>query len=79
MFSLHGIGTDAIQGVWVPGRDRQLREDEVVNVHPTTEFSSEEEARKFSWLGITDNVHVTKDGGKFLTHDENLSHGFIEL
>jgi Xaa-Pro aminopeptidase len=79
MFSLHGIGTDAIQGVWVPGKDRELREDEVVNIHPTVQFQSEEEAHKFGWLGITDNVLITTDGGTLLTHDEAVTDGFVEL
>jgi Xaa-Pro aminopeptidase len=79
MFSLHGIGTDAIQGVWVPGRDRMLREDEVVNIHPTTEFKTEDEARKFGWLGITDNILIKPEGAEFLTHDKDVSRGFIEL
>jgi Xaa-Pro aminopeptidase len=79
MFSLHGIGSDAIQGVWVPGNDRVLKEDEVVNVHPTVQFPTDEQRRKFGWLGVTDNVRVTPDGGRFMTHDENLGRGFIEL
>lgn len=79
MFSLHGIGSDAIQGVWVPGNDRVLKEDEVVNVHPTVQFPTVEQQRKFGWLGITDNVHVTPDGGRFMTHAQDLERGFIEL
>lgn len=79
MFSLHGIGSDAIQGVWVPGNDRVLAEDEVVNIHPTVQFPSDEQRHKFGWLGITDNVRVTPEGGRFMTHDADLQHGFIEL
>jgi Xaa-Pro aminopeptidase len=79
MFSLHGIGTDAIQGVWVPGHDRVLRENEVVNIHPTVKFNSEDEARKFGWLGITDNVLITADGGVLMTHDADVTDGFIEV
>lgn len=79
MFSLHGIGSDAIQGVWVPGNDRVLKEDEVVNIHPTVQFPNEEDRRKFGWLGVTDNVRVTPDGGRFMTHDAELERGFIAL
>jgi Xaa-Pro aminopeptidase len=79
MFSLHGIGTDAIQGVWVPGHDRVLLENEVVNIHPTVKFRSDDEARKFSWLGITDNVLITTEGGVLMTHDAGVSDGFVEV
>jgi Xaa-Pro aminopeptidase len=78
MFSLHGIGTDAIQGVWVPGKDRVLHETEVVNVHPTLEFN-EEDLKKFGWLGTTDNVLITPDGGKLMTYQSDISDGFVEL
>jgi Xaa-Pro aminopeptidase len=79
MYSLHGIGTDAIQGVWVPGHDRALRENEVVNIHPTVKFNSEDEARKFAWLGITDNALITPEGGVLMTHDDDVTDGFIEV
>ncbi len=78
MYSLHGIGTDAIQGVWVPGKDRQLRANEVVNLHPTLEFSHED-LRKFGWLGITDNALITPEGGRLLTLKPDLSDAFVEL
>lgn len=78
MYSLHGIGTDAIQGVWVPGKDRELRATEVVNLHPTLEFSHED-LRKFGWLGITDNALVTDEGGELMTLQPDLSDAFVEL
>ena len=46
MYSIHGIGTDAIQGVWVPGNDRVLKENEVVNIHPVVHFEDHAEARE---------------------------------
>lgn len=79
MFSLHGIGTDAIQGVWVPGNDRELKESEVVNIHPTVKFSSDEQAEKLAWVGVTENLLVTQGRAELLTHDEGLPHGLIEL
>lgn len=78
MYSLHGIGTDAIQGVWVPGLNRTVLENEVVNIHPPVNFS-EEDAKKFGWLGITDNVLITKDGGQLMTLDKDATEGFIAL
>jgi Xaa-Pro aminopeptidase len=78
MFSLHGIGTDAIQGVWVPGKDRELRENEVVNLHPTLDFSHED-LGEFGWLGITDNALITPEGGRLMTLKPDLSDAFVEL
>ena len=78
-FSLHGIDTDAIKGVWVPGNDRVLKETEVVNIHPTVHFSKAGDDDKYGWLGITDNVVITPEGGQLLTHDTEFSEAFIEL
>jgi Xaa-Pro aminopeptidase len=79
MFSLHGIGTDAIQGVWVPGNDRPVKETEVVNIHPTVQFRSHEDEAKFGWLGLTDNAVITPQGAELLTYDPEVRTGFIEL
>jgi Xaa-Pro aminopeptidase len=78
-FHLHGIGTDAIQGVWVSGNDRALLENEVVNIHPHRQFSTAEETAKFGLFGITDNILVTHSGGQWMTNDQHLADAFIEL
>lgn len=78
MYSLHGIGTDAIQGVWVPGNDRVVKENEVVNIHPTLSFSHADLA-KFGWLGVTDNAKVTSAGAQVMTHAAGFPDGFKEL
>ena len=79
MYSIHGIGSDAIYGVWVPGNDRVLVENEIGNIHPVVTFDDHAEAKKFAWLGITDNVLVTPEGGVFMTHEEDVRHGFVQL
>jgi hypothetical protein len=82
VYSLHGIKTDAIQGVWVPGNDRVMIENEVVNIHPAVHVDDRGfvgDDIKFHWLGITDNAIVTPSGGQLMTHDPDLPHGFIEL
>jgi Xaa-Pro aminopeptidase len=79
MYSLHGIGTDAIQGVWVPGKDRVLKEDEVVNIHPTIDFKTHSDLAKYGWLGVTDNAVVTPQGGALQTHTPDFPDGFIAL
>jgi Xaa-Pro aminopeptidase len=78
-FSLHGIGTDAIQGVWVPGNDRVIAENEVVNIHPAIVFKANQHKQKFAWLGVTDNVMATPDGGRLMTHSEGLPDGLVSL
>lgn len=79
LYHLHGIGTDAGQGVWMPGRDRILKETEVATIHPVLKFDSDEDARSFDWFNITDSVLVTSEGGVLMTHDEGYPDGFIEL
>lgn len=78
-FHLHGIGTDAIQGVWVSGNDRVLLENEVVNIHPHQLFPTAEATAKFGLFGLTDNILVTPSGGRWMTNDQQLAGAFIEL
>ncbi|WP_199254615.1 M24 family metallopeptidase [Mycolicibacterium mengxianglii] len=78
-FHLHGIGTDAIQGVWVSGNDRLLIENEVVNIHPHRLFGTPEETAKFGLFGLTDNILVTPGGGRWMTNDQQLTSAFVEL
>ena len=68
MYSIHGIGTDAIEGMWFPGNDREFRAGEVLSFHPAVIFADSAEARKQSFLGMTDNVLVTETGGERLTY-----------
>jgi Xaa-Pro aminopeptidase len=67
-YSLHGIGADAIEGMWIPGNDRVLEENEVVSLHPSITFADEEEAQQLRFIGTTDNVLVTAGGGERLTY-----------
>lgn len=78
-FHLHGIGTDAIQGVWVSGNDRVLLDNEVVNIHPHRLFRTDQETAKFGLFGLTDNIQVTTSGGRWMTNDQQLNSAFIEL
>jgi Xaa-Pro aminopeptidase len=67
-YSIHGIGADAIEGMWYPGNDRELKANEVLSFHPAVLFPDPEEARRLSFLGMTDNVLVTAGGGVRLTY-----------
>lgn len=68
-FSLHGIGADAIEGIWYPGNDKTLVEGEVVSFHPSIVFEDAKKAERLSFLGMTDNVLITAEGGVRLTYD----------
>jgi Xaa-Pro aminopeptidase len=75
-YSIHGIGTDAIEGLWFPGNDRELMEGEVLSFHPSVVFTEEREAQRVRFIGMTDNVLVTANGGVRLTYD---SDNIVEL
>lgn len=79
MYTLHGTGFDGCQGVWLPGKDRILAENEVVNIHARVTLESQELLRKFDMFGITDNAMVGADGGRWMTHDKAVSRGFVQL
>jgi Xaa-Pro aminopeptidase len=68
-YSIHGIGADAIEGMWYPGNDRELKAGEVLSFHPAVMISDPDEAKQLSFLGMTDNVLVTEEGGVRLTYD----------
>jgi Xaa-Pro aminopeptidase len=68
-YSIHGIGSDAIEGMWYPGNDRELKAGEVLSFHPAVVFPNSDEARELSFLGMTDNVLVTDRGGMRLTYE----------
>jgi Xaa-Pro aminopeptidase len=75
-YSLHGIGTDAIEGFVYPDDNVELLENEVVSYHPAIHFPDEEQARRLRFVGITDNVLVTSGGGERLTYTSDV---FVEL
>jgi Xaa-Pro aminopeptidase len=70
-YSLHGIGADAIEGMWYPGNDKPLLAGEVVSFHPSLVFDDPKKAERISFLGMTDNVLVTPEGGQRLTYDSD--------
>ena len=70
-YSIHGIGADAIEGMWYPGNDRELKAGEVLSFHPSVMIPDPEAARRLSFLGMTDNVLVTEEGGRRLTYAED--------
>jgi Xaa-Pro aminopeptidase len=76
LYSMHGIGTDAIEGLWFPGNDQELLDGEVLSFHPSVVIADQAMARRVSFLGMTDNVLVTHAGGVRLTY---ASDSIVEL
>ena len=66
-YTAHGIGLDSLEPPWVPGKERILQENMVINLHPAIRFEDPETARAVGSITISDNVHVTKDGGVRMT------------
>lgn len=70
-YTAHGIGVDSLEPPWVPGKDRVLEKNMVINLHPAIRFDDAEDARALSGIMISDNVLVTDEGPKRLTDQED--------
>jgi Xaa-Pro aminopeptidase len=66
-YTAHGIGVDSLEPPWVPGKDRVLRENMVLNLHPTHRFVNPEKGLALGGISIADNVIVGKTGGIRMT------------
>lgn len=66
-YTAHGIGVDSLEPPWVPGKDRILRENMVINLHPTHRFVDPAKALAMGSISIADNVLVGKNGGTRMT------------
>ncbi len=70
-YTAHGIGIDSLEPPWVPGKDRTLRENMVINLHPAIRFDDPSEAMAFGGIVISDNVLVSNEGPRRLTDQED--------
>ena len=75
-YTAHGIGVDSLEPPWVPGKERVLREDMVINLHPGIRFLDPDEYAKVGSVVIADNVRVTANGGVRMTDEQDT---WIEL
>jgi Xaa-Pro aminopeptidase len=66
-YTAHGIGVDSLEPPWVPGKERTLRENMVVNLHPSIAFADPAEGLALGGISIADNVLVTSGGGRRMT------------
>nr|MBA2601066.1 aminopeptidase P family protein [Actinomycetota bacterium] len=62
-YTAHGIGVDSLEPPWVPGKDRVMEENMVINLHPAIKFDDPDEGLALGGISIADNVLVSKDGG----------------
>lgn len=66
-YLVHGIGTDTVEGLWLPGNDQPFEAGEVLSLHPFMQFDVAADSEAMAYIGITDNVLVTSAGGERLT------------
>lgn len=70
-YTAHGIGIDSLEPPWVPGKDRTLEENMVINLHPAIRFDNPEEMKALGGIMISDNVLVSHEGPRRLTDQED--------
>lgn len=70
-YTAHGIGVDSLEPPWVPGKDRVMQENMVINLHPTIKFDDPDEGLALGGISIADDVLVSKDGGIRTTDRED--------
>jgi Xaa-Pro aminopeptidase len=70
-YTAHGIGIDSLEPPWAPGKDRVLRENMVINLHPAIRFEHPDEASAFGGIMISDNVVVSSQGPRRLTDTQD--------
>lgn len=62
-YTAHGIGVDALEPPWVPGKERILEENMVISLHPGIRFTKPEQAFAVGSVSVSDNVLVGRNGG----------------
>ena len=67
---------DSLEPPWAPGKERLLRENMVINLHPGIRFADPAEYAKLGSIVIADNVRVTGNGGVRMTDQRDK---WIEL
>lgn len=66
-YTAHGIGVDSLEPPWVPGKDRILRENMVLSLHPTHRFVDPDKGLALGGIRVADNVIVGESGGIRMT------------
>tara|TARA_B100000959_G_scaffold281517_1_gene345742 strand:+ start:1745 stop:2833 length:1089 start_codon:yes stop_codon:yes gene_type:complete len=66
-YTAHGIGVDSLEPPWVPGKERIMQENMMINLHPSIGFEDSEKGLALGGISIADNVLVTASGGDRIT------------
>jgi len=61
-YTAHGIGLDSLEPPWVPGKERTIEANMIINLHPGIRFDDPAEAKAVGGISLSDNVLVTADG-----------------
>ncbi|MCY3564050.1 MAG: M24 family metallopeptidase, partial [bacterium] len=61
-FTAHGIGVDSLEPPWIPGKERIMQENMIINTHPAVSIPDPEKGAMLGGISIADNVLVTADG-----------------
>ena len=70
-YTAHGIGLDSHEVPWVPGKEREMKTNMVINLHPQITFDDPEEGLAVGGICLSDNIRVTPDGGERLTYERD--------
>ena len=71
-YTAHGIGLDSHEPPWIPGKERIMQTDMVINLHPQITFDDPDEALAVGGICVSDNVRVTPNGGERLTYEKDI-------
>jgi len=66
-YTAHGIGVDSLEPPWVPGKERILKQNMVLNLHPNLMIRDSGIAQAMGGVSLADNVLVTATGGARMT------------
>ena len=62
-YTAHGIGVDSLEPPWVPGKERIMQENMIINLHPAIGFSDPQKGAMLGGISLADNVLVGPNGG----------------
>ena len=61
-YTAHGIGVDSLEPPWIPGKERIMQENMIINTHPAVRIDDPVKGSMLGGISIADNVLVTADG-----------------
>lgn len=61
-YTAHGIGLDAHEAPWFPGKDQELRTGMMMNLHPQVSVADPADRARLGGISISDNILITDAG-----------------